>query len=264
MNKRSILKMTSVLIALLLLFAFTTDTFGQRKPKKIKYKGDESPYGHDPQPDGCKQFKEIDDCPRIGCGGKPTEHPLNQRKNIDRPSLASARKVDFEQLRTMKMPAAYDYSANRQPLIDAGEGDIVTTVAYMTAIRFGSQESCNCKLWLAKDTDNHMVLLNKKVINKYKPKDWEKHSFTAEFSPRGKKGKTDFRVSVIDRLIKDDPRQRLLVRLTGSLMFDDYHEKKPLALGRETNWELHPIWEFEYCPTNKCTLDDDKGWKRIN
>lgn len=254
----------SVMIALLLTLAFASDTFGQRKPKKTKYKGDESTYGHDPQPDTCKQYKTFSDCPDIGCGGQAAEESLNRRKNIKSADLASERKVDFETLRIMKKPDGYEEGKSRQPLTDAGEGDVVTTVAYMTAIRWGSQESCNCKLWLAKDTDNHMVLINTEVINTYKPVDWERHSFTAEFTPRSKDGKADFRVSVIDKLIKDDPRQRLLVRLTGTLMFDDYHEEHPLKNGRETNWEIHPVWGFEYCPTNKCTLESDTGWKKLN
>jgi len=45
---------------------------------------------------------------------------------------------------------------------------------------------------------------------------WEQHSFTAEFTPRSKKGHKDFRVSVIDKLIKDSSRKRLKVRLTGT------------------------------------------------
>jgi hypothetical protein len=144
------------------------------------------------------------------------------------------------------------------------EGKVVRIVAWLTDIRVGSQETCNCKLWLAKDTDNHMVLINDYVINHYKPFEWEKHSFTAEFAPRVKKDHPNFKRSIILPLIRNDPRKRLKVRLTGTLMFDDFHEfNKPLK--RETNWEVHPVFRFEYCPSpNKCTLNSDEGWVDID
>ena len=271
---RSIVKALSVMIALLLMLTFAADAFGQHKPKKTKYnktkykktkyKGDESTFGHVPQPTDCKIYKTFGECPDIGCGGSKSEEPLNSRKNIKSADLTSATNIEFEELRTMKKPDGYTPGGDRKPLTDADEGKVFTTVADMTAIRFGSQESCNCKLSLAKDTDNHMVLINQKVINKYKPADWERHSFTVEFTPRSKDGHPDFRVSVIDKLIKDNPRARLRVRLTGTLMFDDYHEEHPLKNGRETNWELHPVWRFEYCLNQKCTLQSDIGWKALN
>ena len=268
MNIQCTVRAMSVLVALLLTFTLAADVLGQSKPKKTKYKGDQSPYGHDAQPKGCKKYKTFGKCPDIGCGGSESEEPLNRRKNIPAVDLSAVTVTDipFETLRNKQMPAGYTPGdEDRSALQAAGEGTVYRTVADMTDIRWGSQESCNCKLWLAKDTDNHMVLINQKVINDTVGTDdtWEQHSFTAEFTPRSKKGHKDFRVSVIDKLIKDSSRKRLKVRLTGTLMFDDYHEVHPLKNGRETNWELHPIWGFEYCPNTKCTLDKDAGWIKL-
>lgn len=270
-DKRSLIRAVGVTFALLLTLIFAADAFGQRrhhKAKKPKYKGDESTYGHKPQPPDCKQYKAFGQCPKIGCGGTTTEEPLNRRKNIDPVDLSTVTATDipFETLRNMQMPAGYTPGdEDRSALKGAGEGTVYRTVADMTDIRWGSQESCNCKLWLAKDTDNHMILIDQKVINDSVTTGdkWEQHSFTAEFTPRAKKGHSDFRVSVVDKLIKDSSRKRLKVRLTGTLMFDDYHEVHPLANGRETNWELHPVWRFEYCPNTKCTLESDTGWKKL-
>jgi len=141
----------------------------------------------------------------------------------------------------------------------------VTTVAWLMDIRKGSPESCNCYFKEPVNTDNHMVLLNNLVINKFAPKDWEKHSLTAEFTPRVRQnGHPNFTREKIRPLILKDPRKRLWVRLTGPLMFDGYHEVHPLQKGRETNWEIHPVFRFEYCPANKkCTLDSNANWRNI-
>jgi hypothetical protein len=56
----------------------------------------------------------------------------------------------------------------------------------------------------------------------------------------------------------------LPVRLTGMLMFDSEHFIAN-HLKRATNWEVHPILKFEYCPSGKtCTADSDDGWLSID
>ena len=265
MDKRSFVISMSVLLTLITIFSVTASaSYGQKKKKKKKVNLDETTFPIKPQPAECKQFKKIGDCPDVGCGAKPAEELLNQRKNIPTADLASATNRQFDSLRKKTMPAGFTYGGSRDVLTESGEGDVVRIVAWLTNIRVGSQETCNCKLWLAKDTDNHMVLINDYVINHYKPADWEKHSFTAEFAPRVKKDHPKFKRSVILPLIRTDPRKRLKVRLTGTLLFDDYHQfHNPLK--RETNWEVHPVFRFEYCPApNKCTLNSDDGWVDID
>ncbi len=259
MDKRRAARVVSILLTLVTILLLAASASFAQKKKKKKANLDESPYPIKPQPAGCKQFKNIGQCPEEGCGSTD-EAELNKRKNIPTADLTTATNRQFDSLRKKKMPEAFTEGGDRQIFAQAGEGDVVTIVAWLTDIRFGSQESCNCKLWLAKDTDNHMVLINDYVINNYKPAQWEKHSFTAEFAPRVKKDHPRFKRSIILPMIKDDPRKRLKVRLTGLLMFDDYHEfNRPLK--RETNWEVHPVFRFEYCPyPNKCTLNSDDGW----
>jgi len=49
---------------------------------------------------------------------------------------------------------------------------------------------------------------------------------------------------------QSNPDGKLLVRVTGLLMFDSGHFfHEPLT--RDTNWEIHPILKMEYCPNGK-------------
>jgi hypothetical protein len=221
-------------------------------------------YTPKPQKAECKQYKSIATCPLTGCGNDE-EADLNRQKNISDADLTTAVDTSLQDLRKMTKPDGYGADSDRTLLVQAGEGNVVRTAGWLTDIRSGSQESCNCYLSKPKDTDNHMVLVNDFVINNFDPKDWEDHSFTAEFTPRVKrKGHKNFKCDKIRPMIFKDPRKRLMVRLTGTLLFDNFHEFS-IPLHRETNWEIHPVFKFEYCPhPNKCKLDEDAGWKDID
>jgi len=62
---------------------------------------------------------------------------------------------------------------------------------------------------------------------------------------------------------QSNPDGKLLVRVTGLLMFDSGHFfHEPLT--RDTNWEIHPVLKMEYCPEGKsCRLDSDENWKDL-
>jgi hypothetical protein len=58
---------------------------------------------------------------------------------------------------------------------------------------------------------------------------------------------------------------KLLVRVTGRLMFDSEHYCGSLQLKRENDWEIHPIFKMEYCPNEKkCTGASDENWVDLN
>ena len=47
-------------------------------------------------------------------------------------------------------------------------------------------------------------------------------------------------------------------------MFDSEHFVEN-HLNRATNWEVHPILKFEYCPKGAtCSADSDDGWKSLD
>jgi hypothetical protein len=253
MNRRTVERRITFCVALVIALLLVVSASGQGRKKKTKHKPKKTP---------CAASFAV--CKDQGCGS-PEEADLNERKNIKTADLSNPEQVTLADLLKMKKPANYTVGGNRQPLTDAGEGKVVTTTAWLMDIRTGSQESCNCYFSEPINTDNHMVLLNSYVLGHYAAKDWEKHSLTAEFTPRVKQnGHPKFKRDLIRPLILNDPRGRLWVRITGTLMFDGYHEIHPLAKGRATNWEIHPVFRFEYCPPNKtCKIDSDTNWKNI-
>jgi hypothetical protein len=93
----------------------------------------------------------------------------------------------------------------------------------------------------------------------------EDDSVTVEFTPRVRLGHPNFTQEKLEPLI--DPtwkpgqvcrKGKLLVRVTGILMFDTEHYCVMPKLTRATNWELHPILKFEYCPKGEsCRADSN-------
>jgi hypothetical protein len=113
----------------------------------------------------------------------------------------------------------------------------------------GSGESCNCDLSTQRNADNHLVLIDPKVKTPTMAKD-EIRSVTAEFTPGVRLDHPNFNRTRLNNLIR--PAGKLLVRVTGLLMFDSkhfFHPDPPVT--RDTNWEVHPILKIEYCPEGK-------------
>jgi hypothetical protein len=92
-----------------------------------------------------------------------------------------------------------------------------------------SGETCNCELTRQADTDNHLVLVDPGVKRPTLKKN-ECCSLTAEFTPRTRLDHPNFTRNKLNRLIDADwnttlanPSGKLLVRVTGLLLFDSYH-----------------------------------------
>jgi hypothetical protein len=96
-------------------------------------------------------------------------------------------------------------------------------------------------------------------------------SITAEFTPRVRLQHPNFTRLKLNRLIdvswktsQANPSGKLLVRVTGLLLFDSFHFFH-LPLERDTNWEIHPVLKFEYCPKEKtCRADSDENWRDLD
>jgi len=224
-----------------------------------------SVYAQEPCAD---DINDITDCPQEGCGEHEFDPELNKVKNIasdpQQPVLRS-----FRWMKGLEDPKSFtEKNKNRDELKQLGEGQKIMVVAWALVARKGGKETCNCGLSAEKDTDNHIVLVDPAI----KKPEVEKHecsSITAEFTPRVRLEHPKLGRGTLNKLI--DPRStstrkpvgKLLVRVTGLLMFDSHHFlQSPLT--RDNNWEIHPVLKMEYCPEDEtCTGESDANWRSI-
>jgi len=213
----------------------------------------------------CPGVYDITDCADEGCGGDPE---LNKHKNIRSDEQAST----LQSIAWMKaLPDPTDFTAdnrNRDELRQIGEGKKITVVGWAMVARKGGKETCNCKLSAPKDTDNHIVLVDPAVEDPTLVAD-EDDSETAEFTPRVRLDHPKFTRDNLEPLIDPDwkvhkkSEGKLLVRVTGLLLFDSEHFLKN-HLHRHNNWEIHPVLKLEYCSEGEtCRPDSDENWKDI-
>jgi hypothetical protein len=232
-----------------------------------------------------KTLKDITTCPNTGCG--PSLDPnLNEQKNIESDDQSPVAET-LKGLKGLPDPVlGFKIGDTREKIKALGEGDKITVVAYALVARKGSKESCNCGLAKPKDTDNHIVLVEKETLAltaKATPAKSatdtkkavkarsaaqntlavrEKQSVTAEFSPRVRLDHPKLAGTRLQSLIAAAPKQALLVRVTGLLMFDSEHSLGR-HLARVTDWEIHPVMKMEFCQTGEtCTADSD-NWENL-
>ena len=214
----------------------------------------------------CPHVNTITDCPDEGCGGD-FDPELNKQKNIHSDDQGSV----LRSVRWMQdLPKPKNFTAknrDRKELRKAGEGQKITVVAWALAARKGGQESCNCKLKAKADTDNHIVLVDPDLDDPTLEENEKRDSETAEFTPRVRLDHPNLTQESLESLIDPEwkPGQtatqgKLLVRVTGVLMFDSEHFlRNPLK--RFNNWEIHPVLKVEYCPDDQtCEDTSDDNW----
>lgn len=211
---------------------------------------------------------KIEDCPLTGCG--TVDPHLNRQKNIDDVS-GDAEPKSLKNLRDLPDPVkGFKVGNTREKLAALGEGEKIRVVAFALVARKGGAESCNCKLTSVRDTDNHVVLVDR--LLRKKPRETAKallhrrelNSVTAEFTPRTRLVFPNLTRANLQPLITASGGA-LKVRITGLLFFDSEHSLGH-HLVRHNNWEIHPILALEYCPKPKskpCTADSDNNWKNL-
>lgn len=228
----------------------------------------------------------ISACPLTGCGPKLDPH-LNRQKNIRSDDQEPVMRT-IQDLKDLRDPVPdFKIGNTREKLKALGEGDKITVVAYALVARKGVKESCNCGLAKAKDTDNHIVLVDEptlKLTAKATPAKpatarrkavkarsarvntlhvREKQSVTAEFTPRVRLDHPKLTGARLQSFIEATPKKALLLRVTGLLMFDSQHSfENPLK--RVKNWEIHPVLKMEFCSTGEtCTEDSNDNWEDL-
>jgi hypothetical protein len=225
-----------------------------------------------PKATPCPGVHSIAECPEEGCGGR-IDAELNHHKNVP----ADDRQPVLQSIQWMKDlpepdPKLFTVKNPDRGLLK-GEGEKITVVAWALAARSETKtgESCNCKLTTVADTDNHIVLIDPAIEEPTLAENEKRDSETAEFTPRVRGDHPNFTQEKLEPLI--DPSWRaphspkegkLLVRVTGLLMFDSEHFLRN-HLKRHNNWEIHPILKMEYCPQDQaCDENSDANWKDLD
>jgi hypothetical protein len=217
----------------------------------------------------CPDVKDISTCPDQGCGGN-YDPKLNKRKNIRSDGQVPIDET-IQWMKGLRNPTQFTKeNTNRDELAKLGEGKKIRVVAYALAVRKGGRESCNCGLTAPKDTDNHIALVDPALDHPTLEAD-EKDSVTAEFTPRVRVDRPKLTQDNLEVLIDPDwhpgetaNRGKLLVRVTGLLLFDSEHFLGH-PLKRHNNWEIHPVLKLEYCPEGKtCQAGTDQNWEKLD
>lgn len=202
----------------------------------------------------------IADCSEAGCGDNG-DVELNKAKNrTDIPGSGDVKHKTLTSMRAILQPTRWDTGQDRAPIRTAGkEGTPVQVMAFVSIVKPGSGESCNCGLTKRADTDIHLVLVDDAEG------DGEETSVTAEITPRIRaNGHGDW----LFKNVKDLEGQ--FVRITGWLMLDTKHirqthrllnERTNKALKRATNWEIHPVTKLEVCQKSESACKAGDGWE---
>jgi hypothetical protein len=200
----------------------------------------------------------ITQCPDEGIGGDPN---LNRRKNIRSDNKRSTLRT-LQWMKNLADPTGFTrQNTSRSRLAKLGEGQKVSVVAYALVARKGGKESCNCKLSAPKDTDNHIVLVDP-ALRRPTLANSEPDSETAEFTPRVRLDHPNLSRPKLQPLI-DGQGGKLLVRVTGLLLFDSEHFLGN-HLKRHNNWEIHPVLKMEYCPEGQtCSSNSNDSWRSL-
>lgn len=244
-------RLTITFLLLFVLSAITFSATGDAKPRKKT----SAPSGKVTLP--CPTaLNSITDCPNTGCG--LLDPNLNKRKNI-RSDDQSAETKTIQDMKNLPDPVkGFKIGDARDKLAALGEGKKITVMAWALVVRKGGSESCNCKLTAVADTDNHIVLADPSVKSPTLVKN-EPDSETAEFTPRVRLDHPNLSRAKLLPLITSGGN-KLLVRITGLLMFDSEHSLEG-HLKRHNNWEIHPVMGLEYCPkAKKCTAGSNANW----
>jgi hypothetical protein len=218
----------------------------------------------------CPTLHSIVDCPDEGCGGQ-LDPDLNKQKNIHPGDDQQSVPRSIAWMKSLHDPNHFTAkNRSRDELKQTGEGQKITVVAWALAVRKGGKETCNCKLSAKADTDNHIVLVDPAIDNPTLTKNEKRDSETAEFTPRVRLDQhPNFTQEKLETLIDPDwssgetPKEgKLLVRVTGILMFDSEHFLQH-ALKRHNNWEIHPVLKMEYCAEGDTCDETSANWKDL-
>lgn len=213
----------------------------------------------------CAEDVELSTCPLAGCG-ELGDALLNKAKNRSDVATHPVH-MTLNEIKQLDQPNRWDTGTSRASIQGANkEGTPVWTTGYLLKAKKEGAESCNCGLTRRVDTDVHLVIVNKMpdVDDEDEFDEAERNSVTAELTPRVRaKGHSNWIYKEALDL------EGYYVRLGGFLMLDTKHipqdhrlphERANKGLKRATNWEIHPVTNFQYCTKSKNACDHNIGW----
>jgi hypothetical protein len=171
--------------------------------------------------------------------------------------VAQNNKINFGDLDN---PGVHGPTADRTPLKDLGEGNLVQLSAFVLAAKQEGGETVNCKTTFDNEPqkdlfhDIHISLVETKDLvspaNKAQEAANECQGVVAEMIPHFRP--PEWTAANVNKVAKE----HLPVRVTGQLFFDSSH--MPCASGKPVRsnpkrislWEIHPIYKFEVCTAN--------------
>lgn len=190
-------------------------------------------------------IRSIEDCPETGCG-RGGDAELNRLKNRTA-NASDPQQRTLGQIRAMSQPRTWQAGDDRSSLADR-ENTAVVVRAYLHDARQSGSETVNCKLTGAANNDWHIDLVSR-------PNDPRARAVSAEVTPRLRKaGWTLAKLRHLSRM-------KAYVRVTGWMMLDTMHIRRPLV--RSTNWEIHPVTKFEICTTTRNDCIAGNGWQDL-
>ena len=213
----------------------------------------------------CDEDVDLSTCPLAGCG-ELGDALLNAAKNKSSIAVHPVH-MTLTEIKQLDQPDRWDTGTGRASIQGSNkEGTPVWTTGYLLKAKKEGAESCNCGLTRRVDTDVHLVIVSSMpdVDDEDEFNQAEKDSVTAELTPRVRaKGHPNW-------IYKDTLElEGYYVRLGGWLMLDTKHipqahrqpdERANKGLKRATNWEIHPVTNFQYCTKSKNACDHNVGW----
>lgn len=197
----------------------------------------------------CRNMGTMGRCPDTGCGGRGADPLLNRAKNrtddADNPE-----EMTLGRIRQLREPDTWPAGQERSSLAP-NEGRAVVVTGIIGRARLSEPESTNCGLTGDADRDIHIDLLSRRG-------DPGATSVAAEITPRIRRNHDGWTVPKLRALV----RRAAFVRVTGWLMLDTQHVSRPLR--RATNWEVHPVTEFEVCTLTVARCRQGDGWVTLD
>lgn len=142
---------------------------------------------------------------------------------------------------------------DRSQLTVLGEGRLVQLQGYVKVARQEGAESVNCGAYVPSEPAYHNIHISIVASSG----DAECSGVVVDMSPRHRPA--EWTAPLVNRVAA----ARLLVRITGQLMFNSSHTPciggSPVRGDPSTIslWEIHPIYKFEVCSTGIC---ENGGW----
>ena len=162
--------------------------------------------------------------------------------------------IPFGNTRNHPLSSSPGPAKDRASLVGLGEGSQVVLQGYVLVARQEGAESVNC----GTNVPNAPVYHDIHISIVQNPGDAECSGVVAEMVPHHRP------TAWTQKNVQAIANAKLLVRVTGQLMFDSSHS--PCSGGvsiqgdpsRSALWEVHPIYKFEVCSRGDCS--SDAGW----